>query len=159
MKRTRKILAILLSVLCLISVNPIAPMPICSNVITAQASTRIALNKTKITLKTYQAYQLKITGTKKKAKWKSSDSKVVSVTKSGKIYTHKKGKATITATVGGKKLKCTVTVKKGKAKTYYWVDKSSVFHSTKNCSALSRSKNIHSGKLVPSGRHKCSRCF
>lgn len=159
MKRTRRLLAILLSALCLINIKPIATIPICDNVIVANAATKIAINKTKITLKKKQAYQLKITGTKKKAKWKSSNSEVVSVDKNGKIYAKKKGNATITATVGDKKLKCKVTVQNAKSKTYYWVLSGKVYHSTKDCPTLSRSSNIQSGKQVPKGRNACKVCF
>ena len=42
--------------------------------------------------------------------WKSSDKKVVSVNKSGKVTGLKKGKAIITATCGGKRKSCQVTV-------------------------------------------------
>lgn len=159
MKRTKKLLAILLSALCIISINPVVAIPMCDNIIVANAATKIAINKTKITLKKSQAYQLKITGTKKSAKWKSSNSDVVSVDKKGKIYAKKKGTATITATVNGKKLKCNVTVKNAKGKTYYWVLSGKVYHSTKDCPTLSRSSNIQSGKQVPKGRNACRVCF
>jgi len=43
---------------------------------------------------------------KEKVKWKSSNKKVVSVTKKGKVTAKKKGKATITAVCGKKKYKC-----------------------------------------------------
>lgn len=46
------------------------------------------------------------------AKWKSSKKKIASVSSSGKIKAKKAGKATITATVNGKKISCKVTVMK-----------------------------------------------
>lgn len=55
--------------------------------------------------------QLKVEGTAKNIKWRSSDKKIVKVNSNGKITGVKKGTATITATVGGKKLKCKVKVK------------------------------------------------
>lgn len=48
--------------------------------------------------------------TGKKVTYKSSDTKVVSVDKKGKLTAKKKGKATITATVNKKSYKCTVNV-------------------------------------------------
>ena len=42
--------------------------------------------------------------------WKSNKPKIATVNKSGKVVAKKKGKATITATVNGKKVKCVVTV-------------------------------------------------
>lgn len=55
---------------------------------------------------------LKVTGSKKKVTWKSSNKKIVTVTKKGKVTAKKIGKATITAKVGGKKLKCKVVVER-----------------------------------------------
>lgn len=45
-------------------------------------------------------------------KWSSNKKKVAKVNKNGKITGVKAGKATITAKVDGKTLKCKVTVKK-----------------------------------------------
>ena len=57
-----------------------------------------------------QSEKIKIKGTKKKAVWSSSNFKVASV-KKGIITAKKRGKATITAKIGNKKLYCKVTVK------------------------------------------------
>lgn len=69
------------------------------------------LNKKKVTLYVGKTTKLKVKNTKKKAKWSSSKKSVATVTKAGKVTAKKKGKATITAKVAKKKLKCTVTVK------------------------------------------------
>lgn len=55
---------------------------------------------------------LYVTGTAKKVTWKSSKPKVVKVNKKGVITGKKLGKATITAKVGKKTMKCKVTVSK-----------------------------------------------
>lgn len=68
------------------------------------------LNKKKIILESGKTYTLKLVGSKKKVKWKSSKSKVVKVNKKGKIKGKKQGSALIYAKVAGKKLKCKVTV-------------------------------------------------
>ena len=72
------------------------------------------MNKLKVTLDKGESYTLKAYLSPKKTtervSWKSSDKKVVSVNKSGKITGLKKGKATITAVCGGKKKSCQVTV-------------------------------------------------
>ncbi len=47
-------------------------------------------------------------------KWKSGKPAIASVDKNGKVTAKKPGKCTITATVDGKTLKCTVTVKSNK---------------------------------------------
>ncbi len=77
---------------------------------------KVKLNSTKITLGVRESFTLKATvspsnATNKKVTWKSSKEKVVKV-KNGKITALKAGSATITATSGGKKATCKVTVKK-----------------------------------------------
>lgn len=74
------------------------------------------MNVTSRTLNKGQKYTLKLKGVKGKAKWSSSKKSVVAVksTKNGKgavITAKKPGSATITATVGEKKLVCVVKVK------------------------------------------------
>ena len=80
------------------------------------AATKPKLSKTKITMTVGQSKKLKVKGISKKRakriKWKSSKKKVVTVTKTGKLKARKAGKATITAKVGKKKLKCKVVVKR-----------------------------------------------
>ncbi len=72
------------------------------------------LNKKKVTLYVGKSVRLKVKGTKKKAKWKSSNKKVAAVSSKGKVSAKKKGTARITAKVGKKKLVCRVTVKNKK---------------------------------------------
>lgn len=74
------------------------------------------MNVTSRTLNKGQKYTLKLKGVKGKAKWSSSKKSVVAVkaTKNGKgavITAKKPGSATITATVGEKKIVCVVKVK------------------------------------------------
>ena len=74
------------------------------------------MNVTSRTLDKGQKYTLKLKGVKGKAKWSSSKKSVVAVkaTKNGKgavITAKKPGSATITATVGEKKIVCVVKVK------------------------------------------------
>lgn len=74
------------------------------------------MNITSRTLNKGQKYTLKLKGVKGKAKWSSSKKSVVAVkaTKNGKgavITAKKPGSATITATVGEKKIVCVVKVK------------------------------------------------
>ena len=70
------------------------------------------LNKKTVYLAPGMTVKLKVTGTKKKVTWKSSNKKVATVSKKGKVKAKKKGKATITAKAGGKKLSCKVIVEK-----------------------------------------------
>lgn len=81
----------------------------------AVACTSIKNVPKKITLNAKKSYQLKpvinpITCTYK-AKYKTSNKKIVKVTSRGKITAVKKGKAKITVMVGKKKFVCTVTIK------------------------------------------------
>lgn len=97
------------------------PQPTDNNTVKVK---KLKLNKKKLTLKKGKKYTLKLTITstaktskdkkalKKAVKWTSSNKKVATVTKSGKVTAKKVGKATITAKLKGKKVSCTVKVKK-----------------------------------------------
>ena len=79
-----------------------------------QAATKkkVALNKTKLTLYVGEAYQLKLSNTKAaKVKWSTSNKKIVTVDKKGKVTAKKKGSAKVTAKVGKKSYTCKVTIK------------------------------------------------
>lgn len=86
----------------------------------ASAATKtVKLNTTSKTLyatgssaKKTTTLKVTVNGKKKTATFKSSNTKVATVGKtSGKVTAKKAGKATITATYGGKKVKCKITVK------------------------------------------------
>ena len=72
------------------------------------------ISATKLTLELGTQSRLRVNGVMGKFKWKSSDPEVVKVTKYGKLLARAVGKATVTATVNGKTLKCKVTVKEAK---------------------------------------------
>lgn len=78
--------------------------------INTQAKAKIKLNKTSISLQKGKTYTLKVTGTKKKAKWSSNKKTIATVTKKGKVTAKKPGTAVITAKIGKKKYKCKVKV-------------------------------------------------
>ncbi len=72
----------------------------------------LKLNKTSMTLYKGKSYTLKINGTKLKPTWKSSNTSVASVSPdTGKVTARKNGTATITASLGGRRFTCKVTVK------------------------------------------------
>lgn len=79
---------------------------------TAKAASKVGINFKTTTLAVGSSATLKISGTKKKATWSSSNESVATVSAKGKVNAKKVGKATITAKVGGKKYTCKVTVKK-----------------------------------------------
>lgn len=69
-----------------------------------------ALNRTKLTAGAGDTYQLKVSGTKRKVSYKSSDTSVVKVSSKGKLAFLRPGSASVTASVGSSKLICTVKV-------------------------------------------------
>ena len=80
--------------------------------VAANAATAPKLNKTKATIEAGKTVTLKVKNAgKKKIKWSTSQKTVAKVSSAGKVTGVNSGKATITAKVGSKKLKCTVTVK------------------------------------------------
>lgn len=70
----------------------------------------VGLNNTKLALEVGNTKKLKVLGTSKKVTWKSSNTKVATVSKKGKVTTKKSGSTTITATVGGLKYTCKISV-------------------------------------------------
>ena len=82
--------------------------------------TRITLNKTKVTIKKGKTFQLKVKAIKptdafnQKVTWKSSNKKIATVDKNGKVKAVRKGTCTITCTAADgsrKKVICMITVK------------------------------------------------
>ncbi len=109
MKQIKKVLAVLLTLALMITMMP----SVQTNV---QAKGKMKLNKKKVTLYVGKKVKLKVKNktVKKKVKWKSTNKRVATVTKKGRVKAKKPGRATIIAKVGKKKLKCRVVVKKKK---------------------------------------------
>ena len=78
----------------------------------ADAASSIKLNKKTAKVKVGKSFKLKVLGTKKKVKWKSSNKKIATVSTKGKVVAKKAGNAVVTAKVNGKTLRCKVTVTK-----------------------------------------------
>ena len=114
--------------------------------------------------------KLKMGNGDKVKKWKVSNSRVASISKTGKIKGKRKGTIKVTAILkSGKKATCTVKVKapkKAAAKkksssggTVYWTPSGTVYHKSKNCRTLKRSKTIYSGSPSESGLSRfCKVC-
>lgn len=58
----------------------------------AEAAKKPKLNKTKISLNVKKSYQLKVEGTSAKVTWSSSNKKVATVSKNGKVTGKKKAR-------------------------------------------------------------------
>lgn len=101
MKKSKKLLSVLTMMLLIV----------CMAVPVSAAG---KISKSKTTLFTGQTLQLKLSGTKGKAKWTSSKKAVVTVSSTGKVKAKKAGSATITAKVGKKKYSCKLTVESPK---------------------------------------------
>lgn len=106
MKRLCKIIALSM----VLFVGCAFTLPAATGTLESHAATKIGLNKTKVSTNVGKTVNLKVKGIKKKVKWSSSNKKIATVSKKGKVTTKKTGKVTITAKVGKKKLKCKITV-------------------------------------------------
>ena len=109
MKRIGK--KLLFAIAMIFTLSMVAPEVVPITTATTVEAASVKLNYKKLTLYKGQKKQLKIKGTKKKAKWSSNKKSVVSVDKKGKITAKKKGTAVITVKAGKKTVKCKVTVK------------------------------------------------
>lgn len=111
MKKWKKILISLITVFVLTMLpaeSAILPCTVC----VTEAAPRISSSK--LTMIKGQSRTLKITGLKKgqKITWKSSNSKIVTVNKAGKLFAKSAGNATITAQVNGIRFVCKVKIQK-----------------------------------------------
>ncbi len=89
---------------------------VCTFCMPNQASAaKIKLSKKSVTITKGKSVTLKLKGTKKKPKWSTSNKKVATVSKKGKVTGKKAGNAKITAKVGKKKYVCKVKVVKAKS--------------------------------------------
>lgn len=109
MKIPKKLLTLSLTILCFMFIVPNL-FPEIQTTISANATT-LKLNKTKATLSKGEKLRLKVTGTKSKVRWSSSNKKVATVSSTGRVTAKKNGTAKITAKVKNKKLTCKITVK------------------------------------------------
>ena len=88
---------------------------VCTFCMPNQASAaKIKLSKKSVTITKGKSVTLKLKGTKKKPKWSTSNKKIATVSKKGKVVGKKAGNAKITAKLGKKKYVCKVKVTKAK---------------------------------------------
>lgn len=91
---------------------------ICLMSMTAMAAEPIRLSRTKLTIKTGNAYILRLANAQNPVKWTTSNRKVVRFLsyndKQAVLWMPRKGTARITAQVDNQKVECLVTVKKNK---------------------------------------------
>lgn len=171
-KLFKKFVAGIVTSVFMLSVAP--QLPIQNNIATVEAA-KVKLNVKKVTLSKGKTKKLILKNAVGKVKWKSSKTSIATVSKKGVVTAKKAGKATITAKCKGQKYTCKVTVKSstgssgsssgnGSSKkesysTVYWTPSGEVYHKSRNCSTLSRSKTIYSGSPSESGKDRaCKVC-
>ena len=122
-----------------------------------------SLNYKSKTINTGTKFRLSVRGTNSKVTWKSSDSRIASVSLSGVVTGKRAGTCTIYATFLGKKLKCKVTVKKPVPQIQYvWLSATgSKYHSIPNCGNMnpSRARQVTLSEALSLGRSACSKCY
>lgn len=99
MKNVKKVLAIMLVIMLAVVAVPI------------KTQAAVMINVTNKTMNVGEKTTLKVYGATSKVKWSSSNKKVATVSKSGKVTAKQSGTATISAKVNKKTLKCKITVK------------------------------------------------
>jgi uncharacterized protein YjdB len=88
MKKTKKVLAVMLVLALTLFLIPTANV---------SAAKKVKLNKTKATIYVGKTITLKVENNKAKVKWSSSNKKTATVSKKGKVKGKKAGKVIITA--------------------------------------------------------------
>lgn len=150
----KKILLSLLLVCSSIFVSLPNEVPI----VEVQAVT-IRLNKKSVTLNKGKT-TLKVTGTKKKVKWSSSNKKIATVTSKGKVTAKKAGTTYITARVNGKTLKCKVVVKQNQVTTNVYITRSGKkYHRIPKCGNSKYVSKVSLKYAKSHGYTPCKKCY
>lgn len=126
--------------------------------ITVQTPSISAASKS---IKAGQKIRLTVKGTNQKVAWKSSNSKIASVS-SGIVTGKKAGTCVISATVLGKKYNCRITVKQPAAQIQYvWLSATGTkYHKIPNCGNMNPSKARQVTLAEAKSRYTpCSKCF
>ena len=170
----KKLIAGIAASVMVCSVVPQLPAP---NSPAFVEAAQVKLNKKKLTLRKGKTKKLVLKNADGKITWKSSKKSVASVSRTGVVTAKKSGKATITAKYNGEKYKCKVTVTSGSSSssnsgstsnsssnggsysTVYWTPSGQVYHVSRSCPTLSRSRTVYSGTTSESGRSRaCKVC-
>ena len=111
MKKLLKTLSVIMCAI-LLTTSVVPNLPVNSVETVYAATKKPKLNYTKKTIYEGKTFTLKVSGTKSKVKWSTSNKKIATVNSKGVVKGVKKGNATMTAKIDKKSLKCKVTVKK-----------------------------------------------
>lgn len=122
-----------------------------------------SISSTKQTISIGKKIKLSLKGTNAKIVWKSSDSRVASVTSSGLVTGKKAGSCTVYATVLGKKYICKINVKAPVAQNQYvWLSATgSKYHKIPNCGRMNpnKARKVTLKDAKSRGFSACSKCF
>lgn len=118
--------------------------------ITVKNSSAVKISNTKATILQGETLQLKMKGTKKKAKWSSSNARIATVDKNGEAKGKRPGTTTIVAQLGKKAYLCTLTVEGPTTEKQIHIDfskaKNEMFFLTVTLTDASGTKNIISNQ-------------
>ncbi len=107
--------------------------------------------------------RLKVNGTSQKIIWKSSNTKIATVSESGMVTGKKAGTCKIYATVSGKKYTCKITVKNPAAQIkYVWLSATGdKYHKIDHCGRMNpaRARKVTLKEAQSRGFWPCSKCF
>ena len=109
-KRVKSTFKLIIMLILIAGITPIASSALPGQLQVVNAATITKINKTKATLIKGKTVQLKLTGTKGKIVWSSSNKKIAVVSSNGKVTAKAKGTAVITAKVQNKKYTCKIKV-------------------------------------------------
>ena len=174
MKNNKRLLSLILAMFMLLTAPAYTYVPVTATAITTintntensltltqSRKATIKLNRTSLVLTKGQKYQLKLSGTTRKAKWYSSNKSVATVNQAGKVIAKKTGTTLITAKLNGVSYKCKLTVK-SKTQTMVWLSATGKkYHKIPNCGRMNPNK-ARKVDLSYAKAHRyapCSKCF
>lgn len=161
MKISKKILALIIIILVFGILAPQIP-----NYSTEVQAASVKLNRKKATIIKGKTLKLKVSGTKNKVTWKSSNKKIASVSSTGKVTAKKSGTATITAKIEKIQLKCKITVKDTESSSnqpdnnMVWIDDTGKkYHNKPTCSNMDAPYQVSREKAISMGKDACKKCY
>lgn len=107
MRKIKKIVVLFMAIICFIVLIPASFLG--QQATQVEAASKLKISKTRAVLVQGQNLQLKL-NTKVKAKWSSSNKKVLTVNQKGRVTAKNKGTAKVTARIGKRKVICTIKV-------------------------------------------------
>lgn len=174
MKKNKRLFSLILAIFMLLTAPAYTYVPVEATTIAAintntknsvtltqSRKTTIKLNRTSLVLTKGQKYQLKLSGTTRKAKWYSSNKSIATVSKTGKVTAKKAGTTFITAKINGVSYKCKLTVKAKTQNTVWLSATGNKYHKIPNCGRMNpnRARKVNLSYAKAHRYTPCSKCF